>query len=210
MNKVWERLTDTNNNLSLLFTPPFDETANNPGYISYYPPGVRENGGQYTHAAAWTAWAYAKLGDSQRAWHLFDILNPIYQSDREERVNQYRVEPYVSAADIYSQGAKLRRGGWTWYTGSAGWLYRVGIEALLGLRRESDLLYLDPIIPSRWDGFTIRYRYLDTMYQMEVRNPDHVTRNIKERRIDGKIDAGREIQLVNDGIEHKIELLMGD
>lgn len=210
MNKVWERLTDTNNNLSLLFTPPFDETANNPGYISYYPPGVRENGGQYTHAAAWTAWAYAKLGDSQRAWHLFDILNPIYQSDREERVNQYRVEPYVSAADIYSQGAKLRRGGWTWYTGSAGWLYRVGIEALLGLRRESDLLYLDPIIPSRWDGFTIRYRYLDTMYQMEVRNPDHVTGNIKERRIDGKIDAGREIQLVNDGIEHKIELLLGD
>jgi|LSQX01.3.fsa_nt_gb cyclic beta-1,2-glucan synthetase len=210
MNKVWERLTDTDNNLSLLFTPPFDKTSKNPGYIRNYPPGVRENGGQYTHAAAWTAWAYAKLGDSQRAWHLFDILNPIYQSDREDRANQYRVEPYVSSADIYSQGEKLRRGGWTWYTGSAGWLYRVGIDALLGLRRENDQLFLDPVIPSSWNKFTIRYRYLDTSFQIEVNNPDHVTRGIKGCSIDGKTVLENSIQLLNDGIDHKIEILMGN
>jgi len=210
MNNVWERLTDTNNNLSLLFTPPFGNTSKNPGYIKNYPKGVRENGGQYTHAAAWTAWAYAKLGNGQRAWHLFDILNPIYQSDREERVNQYRVEPYVSAADIYSQGEKLRRGGWTWYTGSAGWLYRVGTEALLGLHRENDQLFLDPVIPSHWDRFTIRYRYLDTSFHIEVNNPDHVTRGIKEYRIDGNPVAGNAIRILNDGIKHRIEILMGD
>jgi len=173
MDLVWQRLTDTNNNLSLLFAPPFDKTSDNPGYIKDYPPGVRENGGQYTHAAAWTAWGYARLGDNERAWHLFNMLNPIYQADNEKWATQYRVEPYVSAADIYSQGSKLRRGGWTWYTGSAGWLYRLGIEGLFGLHRENDLLYMDPVIPSHWDGFTIKYRYLDTDYRINVKKEAH-------------------------------------
>lgn len=210
MNFVWERLMDINNSLSLLFAPPFDKTSDNPGYIKDYPPGVRENGGQYTHAAAWTAWAYANLGDSERAWHLFDILNPIYQADNEKRATQYRVEPYISAADIYSQGSQLRRGGWTWYTGSAGWLYRLGIERLLGLQRENNLLHLDPVIPSRWDGFAIQYRYLDTEYRIEVRNPNHVSRKVKEIKFDGKLVDGKVISLIDDGTDHDIEIILGD
>ncbi len=210
MNMVWERLTDIDNNLSLLFAPPFDKTSDNPGYIKDYPPGVRENGGQYTHAAAWTAWAYADMRDSERAWHLFDILNPIYQADNEKRANQYRVEPYISAADIYSQGAKLRRGGWTWYTGSAGWLYRLGIEGLLGLHRENNLLRVDPVIPSRWDGFTIQYRYLNTDYRIKVRNPKHVSYKVEKIMFDGKMVDGKVITLMDDGTDHDIEIIMGD
>ena len=209
MNVVWERLTDTNNNLSLLFSPPFDKTSDNPGYIKDYPPGVRENGGQYTHAAAWTAWAYAGLGDSARAWHLFDILNPIYQADSEKRATQYRVEPYISAADVYSQGSQLRRGGWTWYTGSAGWLYRLGIEQLLGLHRENNILHLNPIIPARWDGFKMQYRYLDTEYRIQVWNPEHVSHNVREIRFDGNVVDGKNIFLPNDGFSHGIEIMMG-
>jgi cyclic beta-1,2-glucan synthetase len=210
MNSVWEQLTDTNNNLSLLFAPPFDKTPDNPGYIKDYPPGVRENGGQYTHAAAWTAWAYAGLGDGARAWHLFDILNPIYQADSEERATQYRVEPYTSAADIYSQGSLLRRGGWTWYTGSAGWLYRLGIEQLLGLHRKGNLLHLGPTIPSRWDGFTMHYRYLGTDYRIKIWNPDHVYSGVKEIKFDGNVVVGNVIPLRDDGVGHDIEIVMGD
>ena len=209
MDQVWERLTDTDHNLSLLFAPPFDKTPDNPGYIKDYPPGVRENGGQYTHAAAWTAWAYASLGDSERAWHLYDILNPIYQADNEKRATQYRVEPYVSAADIYSQGEKLRRGGWTWYTGSAGWLYRLGIEGLLGLHRENNLLHVDPVIPSRWNGFTLHYRYLETDYRIKVSNPNHVSRNVEKIILDGKLVDGKVIPLSDDGTDHDVEIIMG-
>jgi len=209
MNSVWERLTDTNNHLSLLFAPPFDKTSDNPGYIKDYPPGVRENGGQYTHAATWSAWAYANLGDSARAWYLFDILNPIYQADSEERATQYRVEPYSSAADVYSQGSLLRRGGWTWYTGSAGWLYRLGIEQLLGLHRENNILHLDPSIPSRWDGFSMQYRYLGTDYRIKVWNPEHVSRGVKEIKFDGNVVDGKDVYLVNDGTSHDIEFILG-
>jgi cellobiose phosphorylase len=210
MDHVWQRLTDPKNNLSLLFTPPFDKTLQNPGYIKDYPPGVRENGGQYTHAAAWTTWAYAKMGDSTRAWHLFDILNPIYQADSEARARQYRVEPYVSAADVYSQGSKLRRGGWTWYTGSASWLYRLGIEGLLGLHKEGNILYVNPVIPSNWDGYTMQYRYLETQYRIDVRNPDHVSRNVRQVKLDGQVVDGNAILLTDDRVEHYLEVIMGD
>jgi len=209
MNKVWERLTDPDNNLSLLFTPPFDKTNRNPGYIKDYPPGVRENGGQYSHAAAWTTWAFAKLGDSTRAWHLFDMLNPIYQSDREERAAQYHVEPYVSAADVYSQGSQLRRGGWTWYTGSAAWLYRVGVEALLGLRIEGKLLQLSPVIPARWDGYSISYRYHNTLYLIEAKNPDHVSSHIREIWLDGDRLDQVVVELADDGIDHHLNVILG-
>jgi cyclic beta-1,2-glucan synthetase len=210
MDMVWKRLTDTRNNLSLLFTPPFEKSDANPGYIKDYPPGVRENGGQYTHAAAWSAWAYAGLGDSERAWHLYDLLNPIYQTDNEKWAAQYRVEPYISAADIYSQGAQLRRGGWTWYTGSAGWLYRLGIERLLGLRRENQVLYVDPVIPARWDGFSLQCRHLSSTYHISVKNPKHVTAGVGRVILDGSQVDGQAIQLADDGNEHHVEIVMGD
>ncbi|MFA5612187.1 MAG: glycosyl transferase family 36, partial [Anaerolineaceae bacterium] len=209
MDHVWQRLTDPKNNLSLLFTPPFDKTLQNPGYIKDYPPGVRENGGQYTHAAAWTTWAYAKMGDSTRAWHLFDILNPIYQADSEARARQYRVEPYVSAADVYSQGSKLRRGGWTWYTGSASWLYRLGIEGLLGLHKEGNYLYVNPVIPSRWEGYTLQYRYFDSLYLIEVKNPERVSSNVKQIKLDGQVVEEKAIPLNDDGNEHYVEVVLG-
>ena len=209
MEHVWQRLTDPSHNLSLLFTPPFDKTSHDPGYIKDYPPGVRENGGQYTHAAAWTTWAYAKLGDSTRAWHLFDILNPIYQADSEARAQQYRVEPYVSAADIYSQGSKLRRGGWTWYTGSASWLYRLGIEGLLGFHKKGNYLYLNPVIPSRWEGYTLQYRYFDSLYHIEVKNPERVSSKVKKIKLDGQVVEAKAIPLNDDGNEHYVEVVLG-
>lgn len=210
MDMVWERLIDTRNNLSLLFAPPFEKSDENPGYIKDYPPGVRENGGQYTHAAAWTAWAYAGMGDSERAWHLYDMLNPIYQADRKERAVQYRVEPYISAADIYSQGSRLRQGGWTWYTGTSGWLYRLGIEQLLGLRREGRMLHVDPVIPSRWEGFSMHYRYLNSTYQIRVKNPKHVSSGVSMVTLDGVLVEEQAIPLADDGAHHEIEIVMGD
>ncbi len=119
----------------LLFTPPFDKTPRDPGYIKGYVPGIRENGGQYTHAATWTAWAFARLGDGKQAGALFDLLNPIFQSDTKEKASVYRVEPYVVCADIYSKPPYVRRGGWTWYTGSSAWMYRLGLEAILGFQK---------------------------------------------------------------------------
>ena len=132
MHSVMERLVNPVDRLMVLFAPPFDKTTNDPGYIKGYLPGIRENGGQYSHAAVWTAWAFATLGDGKQATALFDLLNPIFQSDSKEKADIYRVEPYVICADIYSQAPFVRRGGWTWYTGSAAWMYRLGLEAILG------------------------------------------------------------------------------
>lgn len=208
MNSAWDRLGDPANNLALLFTPPFDKTTKDPGYIKDYPPGVRENGGQYTHAAAWTTWAYAAMGDGERSWHLFDMLNPIYHTDSEQRAAEYRVEPYIAAADVYSVEPMKRRGGWTWYTGSASWLYRLGMEGLLGLRKEGDRLYVNPVIPARWDGFSMRYRFFDSLYRIEVRNPDHVNNGVREIRLDGERLENQAIPLVNDGAEHLVEVIL--
>jgi cyclic beta-1,2-glucan synthetase len=205
----WEYLVQTDLNLCMLFTPPFDKSSRNPGYIKSYPPGVRENGGQYTHAAVWTSWALANLGDSIRAWHLYDILNPIYQSDSQSRTRSYRVEPYVSAADVYSQEPYLRQGGWTWYTGSAAWLYRLGIERLLGFHKEGEKLYLNPIIPPNWDGFLISYRYGDTIYKIQIHNPLHYGKGISSVVIDGKQTETNFIHLIDDGQEHQVDMTMG-
>ena len=154
-----------------LLTPPFDIEAHGPGYIMGYPPGVRENGGQYTHAAVWLAWALAQQGDGDRAEWLFRLLNPVLRSREEAKVNLYRVEPYVLAADIYSSTQHRGRGGWTWYTGSASWLWRFGIEGLLGLRRSGDELIFDPCIPGKWPGFKAQIKTKAGLIQVEVRNP---------------------------------------
>jgi cyclic beta-1,2-glucan synthetase len=136
-----------------LFTPPFDRTERDPGYIKGYPPGIRENGGQYSHAAMWAVLAFAKLGQGDRAHALFSMLNPINHALNAKDVDRYKVEPYVVAADVYSVAPHVGRGGWTWYTGSAAWMYRAGIEGILGIRREGDFVTIEPCIPTAWPGF---------------------------------------------------------
>ena len=151
-----------------LLDPPFDKSAVNPGYIKGYVPGVRENGGQYTHAAVWAAMAFAELGDARRAWELFTMINPVNRTKSAAALATYKVEPYVMAADVYAAPPHTGRGGWTWYTGSAGWMYRLAIESLLGLTLEGDKLRLAPCLPANWPGFKLRYRYRDTLYRIVV------------------------------------------
>ena len=210
MKSVLDHLVSPQDRLVLLFTPPFNETPHDPGYIKGYLPGIRENGGQYSHAAIWTAWAYAALGDGKQAALLFDLLNPIYQADTEEKANIYRVEPYVICADIYSQPPYVRRGGWTWYTGSAAWMYRLGMEAILGFKKIGDTLRIDPVIPPEWDGFEIRYEYGESVYLIQVRNPDHVSHNVILTTVDGVVLSSRAIPLVNDKKQHIVDVVMGN
>jgi len=210
MQSVLERLVRPQDRLALLFAPPFDTTPRDPGYIKGYPPGTRENGGQYTHAAIWTAWAFARLADGKQAGALFALLNPIFQSDTEEKAAVYRVEPYVICADIYSMPPYLRRGGWTWYTGSAAWMYRLGLEAVLGFQKIGDHLRIDPVIPPTWDRFEITYRFGKTSYQIEVRNPEHIAHSIRQVMLDGRSLNEASIPLVDDGQEHWVEVTMGD
>ena len=210
MQSVLERLILPQDRLSLLFTPPFDKTEHDPGYIKGYPPGIRENGGHYSHAAIWTAWAFAQLGDGKEAGELFNLLNPVFHSDSEEKATEYRVEPYVICADIYSKPPYLHRGGWTWYTGSAAWMYRLGLTAILGFKKTGDSLCIDPVIPPTWDGFEITYKFGATRYQIKVSNPAHITHNVQHVMLDEKILDNSAIPLVNDGQEHIIEVIMGD
>jgi cellobiose phosphorylase len=155
----------------LLFTPPFDKTPRDPGYIKGYPPGIRENGGQYTHAALWAVWAFAELGDGDRAGELYRMLNPIYHSDSPEGARAYQVEPYVMAADVYGAPPHTGKGGWTWYTGSGGWTYRLGLEAILGFRRRGNVLRLRPHIPAAWPGYQLTYRWGQSRYHIQVSRP---------------------------------------
>lgn len=209
MQSTLDRLVRSKDRLLLLFTPPFDQTPHDPGYIKGYLPGIRENGGQYTHAATWTAWAFARLGDGKQAGALFNLLNPILQADSEEMANTYRVEPYVVSADIYSVKPYLRRGGWTWYTGSAAWLYRLGLEAILGFRRVGDHLRIDPVIPPQWDGFAITYRFGETIYQIQVNNPQHVAQGVTRIILDGEEVPGGAFPLANDEQTHPVIVEMG-
>ncbi len=209
MEAVAERLVRPDDQLVLLFAPPFDKTMHDPGYIRGYLPGIRENGGQYTHAALWTAWAFAELGQGDRAAALFRLLNPIYHSDWPEKVARYRVEPYVVAADVYSVPPHTGRGGWTWYTGSASWMYRLGLEAILGLRRVGNVLRFDPCIPKAWPGYELTYRYGKTSYHIRVENPDGVNRGVKQVTLEGGVWPGGEIPLLDDGRQYSVHILMG-
>jgi cyclic beta-1,2-glucan synthetase len=209
MDAVADRLVRLEDRLVLLFTPPFDETSRDPGYIKGYPPGIRENGGQYTHAALWAVWAFAELGQGDRAEALFRLLNPIYHSDTPERVMRYKVEPYVVAADVYSVEPHVGRGGWTWYTGSAGWMVRLGLEAILGLRRLGKVLQINPCIPGHWSSYELTYRDGETFYRIRVQNPRGVNRGVKRVTLDGEILSEREIPLLGDGRQHEVHVLMG-
>jgi cellobiose phosphorylase len=168
MRALDERLVRRNNGLIQLLDPPFDKSDLNPGYIKGYVPGVRENGGQYTHAAIWAAMAFAHLGDRQKAWELLTIINPVNHAKSQEGVNIYNVEPYVVAADVYAVSPHIGRGGWTWYTGSAGWMYRLVVESLLGLRLEANKRYIYPCLPADWEKYEVIYKYRETSYNITI------------------------------------------
>jgi cyclic beta-1,2-glucan synthetase len=209
MEAVDRLLVNEADRLIMLLTPPFDTTVRDPGYIKGYPPGIRENGGQYTHAAIWTAWAFAALGQGGRAVRLFHLLNPIYHADTPENIARYGVEPYVVAADIYSAAPHTGAGGWTWYTGSAGWMYRLGIEAILGLRRAGETLVIDPCIPKVWPDFKATYRHGAARYLISVDNPEHVNRGVEQVLLDGKLLPANVLRLADDGLSHEVNVVMG-
>jgi cyclic beta-1,2-glucan synthetase len=211
MASVDQHLVRRNDDLILLLTPPFDHTALEPGYIKGYVPGVRENGGQYTHAAVWVAIAFAALGDGDKAAELLAMLNPIAHTMTPHDVQRYRVEPYVAVADVYSETPHVGRGGWTWYTGSAGWLYRAGIEWLLGVRVQGARLVVDPCIPSGWPGFTLALRHHSARYDITVENPSGVCRGVALLELDGvALEDGAGIPLADDEKIHRVRVVLGD
>jgi cyclic beta-1,2-glucan synthetase len=211
MAAVEEYLVRRGQELILLFTPSFDRTPVDPGYIKGYPPGVRENGGQYTHAAIWAVMAFAALGDGDKANELFSILNPINRTSTRAGVHRYKVEPYVIAADVYAERPHVGRGGWTWYTGSAGWMYRAGMEWLLGFRLRGAMLHLDPCIPRAWRRFEIEFRYHASHYEIVVENPQGVTRGVATIEVDGRpVDpAGGTVRLSDDRATRHIRVVLG-
>ena len=168
-----------------MFAPPFDKTPLDPGYIKGYPPGIRENGGQYTHAAPWSVMAFAKLGQGGKAAKLFSMLNPINHARTRADVHRYKVEPYVVAADVYTIAPHVGRGGWTWYTGSAAWMQRAGVESILGLRLEGDRLCVDPCIPKEWPGFEASLQLGSSRYEIRVENPEGVEHGVVCASVDG-------------------------
>jgi cyclic beta-1,2-glucan synthetase len=194
----------------LLLTPPFDRTPNDPGYIKGYLPGVRENGGQYTHAALWTVIALAQLGLGDEAMELFHMVNPINHVRMPEGLEQYRAEPYVVAADVYAHPMHLGRGGWTWYTGSAGWMYRAALEGLLGLRRAGATFSVAPCIPAMWPAFSIRWTVGRTRYRISVVNPDHRCGGVRSAELDGVAVHPDAIPVVDDGQSHEVVVQLGD
>ncbi len=208
MEAVEQHLVKRDDGLILLFDPPFDHGEKDPGYIKGYVPGVRENGGQYTHAATWTVLARALQGRGTDAYSLFDMINPIRHAGSPDAVAKYKVEPYVVAADIYGRPPHTGRGGWTWYTGSASWLYRVALEAILGLRHEGNRLILDPCIPAGWPGFSINYSAGSATYRIRVENPDGIEKGIVSLKIDGQLQDDGFIVLQQDG-EHEVVAVMG-
>jgi cyclic beta-1,2-glucan synthetase len=195
----------------LLFTPPFDQTTHDPGYIKGYPPGLRENGGQYTHAAVWSVIALAMQGDGDRAGELFSMLSPIHHTSTRSAVHRYKVEPYVACADIYSAHAHVGRGGWTWYTGSAGWMYRAGLEWILGFRQRGPSLLIDPCIPKAWPGFEIAFRHRSARYDIVVENPSGVSRGVIRTELDGAALSGEPgaVPLADDGAIHRVRIVLG-
>ena len=209
MQSVLEHLVDWNLGLIRLFEPPFDQAPWDPGYIKGYVPGVRENGGQYTHAAVWVVMAAAALRQGDTAWRLFSAINPIHHGDTPERVARYKVEPYVVAADVYTAEGHEGRGGWTWYTGSAGWMYRLLTDTLLGLRLEVDHLRLEPVLPPGWRGYTIHYRYRNTIYHIKVTVAGPATWNVRSVRVDDEVQRTKTIPLVDDGREHLVRVQVG-
>jgi cyclic beta-1,2-glucan synthetase len=201
-------LLDRNTNTMLLLTPPFAHSQPDPGYISSYPAGVRENGGQYTHGVLFTLRALAQSGDRERTARLLDALNPILHGDNPERMERYKVEPYVVAADVYASPSHMGRGGWTWYTGAAGWFYRVVLEDVLGVQRHGDYLTFNPCVPPGWNEFELTYRYGSSNFHIVV----DTSRPSGELRLlmDGNLLDALVVPLQDDGRTHEVRLEMGE
>ncbi|MCJ7825124.1 MAG: hypothetical protein MUP44_09515, partial [Anaerolineales bacterium] len=209
LESAWRQLVRKDENLVLLFTPPFDTSTPSPGYIRGYPPGVRENGGQYTHAALWLAVAFARKGDGNRAGEILHILNPVEHAREIPDVWRYTVEPYVAVADVYRLPGRIGQGGWSWYTGSAAWMYRAWTEEVLGLKKRGDRLTIDPVIPDWWDGFKIHLRHAQAIYAIEVQNPDHIQQGVARLELDGQRLEERFIPLDPEPVKHIVRILMG-
>ena len=210
MAAVEEYLVRRGDDLVLLFTPPFDHSDVDPGYIKGYLPGIRENGGQYTHGATWSVLAFAALGDGDKAGELFSILNPINHASTRAGVHRYKVEPYVMAADVYAEPPHVGRGGWTWYTGSAGWMYQAGVEWILGFRLRGTTLLVDPCIPRAWAAYEIDFRYHTARYEIVVENPQGVSRGVASTELDGQaLKGGGAIPLADDGATHRVRVILG-
>jgi cellobiose phosphorylase len=208
MESLDARLVRREEKLIQLLAPPFDisgEAGTNPGYIKGYVPGVRENGGQYTHAAVWAAMAFAKLKDNRHAWELCSMINPVNHSASAQDAAVYKVEPYVMAADIYASDSHAGRGGWSWYTGSASWMYRLMLESILGIRIEADALHISPCLPDGWKNVGVRYRYHETTYHIDI-----VQLSAEEHgsgmKLDGVACEGETVSVVNDCCEHWVEI----
>jgi cyclic beta-1,2-glucan synthetase len=210
MDSVEQRLVRRDDRLMLLLAPPFNRTSMDPGYIKGYVAGIRENGGQYTHAAVWSIVASAMLGEGGKAFEFFNLLSPIHHASRRADIHRYKVEPYAVAADVYSEWPHVGRGGWTWYTGAAGWLYRAGLEWILGFHKRGNSLSIDPCIPAEWKRFEIRFRHGASHYRIAVENPRGVCRGVSEVSVDGTaIPVPAVVPLTDDGMDHHVLVLLG-
>ena len=209
MEAVDQYLLRRDDRLVLLLAPPFRDTRRDPGYIRAYPPGVRENGGQYSHAAAWVGWAFADLGDAHRAWEVLRVLNPMARSDTPSAAERYAVEPYVQCADVYGAEPFTGRGGWTWYTGSAAWTYRLAVERILGLQRRGDRVRLDPCPPPGWDGWEMRLRERETEWRIRVRVSSDAEAGVQSLELDGRHVEGNAFPLQHDGGVHEVVVRVG-
>ena len=206
---VGQRLVWNRERMVLLFAPAFDKIEHDPGYIKGYLPGIRENGGQYTHGVLWYAQALAQLGDGAEAVRILQMLSPIAHSATPEEVATYRVEPYVVAADIYAAAGRVGQGGWTWYTGAAGVMYRIWIEDVLGFRLRGNVLALDPTLPEAWPGFTLTFRQGGAAYRIEALNPEGVSHGVRSVEVDGQPAPGLSVTLASDGLAHTVRVVMG-
>jgi len=209
MNAVRAHLVRRDAQIVLLLTPPFDRMSHDPGYIKGYVPGVRENGGQYTHAAIWTVIALARLGMGDEAMELFHMLNPINHMRTLEDTERYRAEPYVVAADVYAHPMHVGRGGWTWYTGSAGWMYQAAIHSLLGLRRRGTTMSLSPCIPMVWPQYSLEWTIGRTRYRITVLNPEHRSQGVASAELDGVAVDTHAIPIEDDGARHEVTIVLG-
>jgi len=210
MESAWQHLVREEEDLVLLFEPPFDTIEPSPGYIKGYPPGVRENGGQYTHAALWFAMALARRGDGERAAKILRLLNPIEHTGNPEAASRYGLEPYVIAADVYRLPGRIGQGGWSWYTGSAAWMYRAWVEEVLGVKICGKQMRVDPVIPGWWKGFSLRYRHGEATYEIQVENPEGREHGVSCVEMDGRRLSDKVILLERTLVKHRVLVRMGD
>ena len=209
MQSLEDHLIDAENGIIKLLDPPFNKTKLEPGYIKAYLPGVRENGGQYTHAAIWAIIAFTKIGFGDKAIEYFRMINPIEHTKTKEAVNKYKVEPYVIAADIYGSNNLIGKGGWTWYTGSSSWFSKAGLENILGLKIENSILKIDPCISSKWEGYSIRYRYKTNIYNINVKNPKGLCTGENQKfYFNGREILEKQIKLEDNNTINEIEIIL--